>query len=1217
MEVGAWDGLATDARDRFERLEPLGRGSMGIVYRAHDRHLDVEVALKTFLVPEPEALYRLKQEFRSIADVLHPNLVELHELIVDDRQAFFTMELVPGQNFITHVRGSDGVVDLGRLHDVLRQLIDGLRAVHAAGKLHRDIKPTNILVTDRGRAVILDFGLVTALGIDSRHHGDGSGISGTLVYLSPEQLLGRPPQPADDWYSLGVMIFEALTGKLPVSETSLLDSARRQRRIEELLAAREDIPEHLRSAVLALLHRDPERRPRADELLGLLQLPTGRRVSGVSSAFGDGLFVGRVAELQHLHDALGRACDGQPGVAAVTGPSGIGKSELIRRFLADAGDRLPDLVTLSGRCHLQEVVPYNALDGIVDELSRVLFGLSQEDLAHVVPAHSRALLQLFPVLGRVPGLIGSSDLPMAIDAVAARRLAFAAFRELMQNLAALRPVVLWIDDAQWGDADSAALLAQLIQSSAPSALMVILSYRDESELRFVDDLQAVQPATTTIVLAPLGGDEMNDLARRLLPTTDLPSEPLRRLISECGGSPFLLGELASGLADPHTHALLDRGLAEVIDRRQRELPVAAQELLAFVATAARPLERSLALQLAGLGERGRPLVTNLAKSCLLRTSIVASQLAIEPYHDRVREALRGHLSVEKLLHCHTALADAYEMRGDCDPELLLLHCLGAGRTDRAAHWALEGAHRADAALAFSRAAQLYQQALDLLPPDARTWAVRAKLGHALGNSGRSRPAAEALAAAANELESHEPGHAEITVLRGAAAGQYLRAGAYPEGTRTARAVLSAIGLDLPHSPAAALARAMRERLRLIWRGMKFHVRADAPPAARLETLWDVGITLGAQDQTLGDAVAVRHCLEALDSGHPLHIVRALGFEIAKASQFGGTLMRRRGARLMAQMRTVVPQTGPEGLAFEQMVCGVVAYQNAAWAAAYTHCREAIAIQRRSVVGSHWGISSAQNFKLSALAHMGDLRRLGPELEEAIQEASERGDVHAAVAYHGGALTLHWLAQDRNDLARQHDDTAQRLWPKTDVALVAHYVYLIAAVTIELYEGNAWAAWERVLDWWPRLRRGLFFVMEGPYVDLLYLRGRAALAAAASPTITPDWPRQRLVADAEKCARALARNRRVLSAQPLSRLLAAAVADARGGDASDLYRAVWNACTTVDMHLHANAARARLAELAPHDRAEHEDAVGQWLERQRVRNPTALLRTFCPSVRRPT
>jgi serine/threonine protein kinase len=180
---------------------------MGVVYEAFDRLLESPVALKALLGSGPEELLDLKREFRSLEDLSHPNLVRLGELFEDRGQRFFSMERVHGETFTRFVRPNG--LDLARLQRSLVQLTEGLMALHEAGKVHRDVKPSNTLVETSGRVVLLDFGLLIDTSVAAEH-----GLAGTPDYMAPEQVWGRVGAAAD-WYALGVMLYESLTGNLP------------------------------------------------------------------------------------------------------------------------------------------------------------------------------------------------------------------------------------------------------------------------------------------------------------------------------------------------------------------------------------------------------------------------------------------------------------------------------------------------------------------------------------------------------------------------------------------------------------------------------------------------------------------------------------------------------------------------------------------------------------------------------------------------------------------------------------------------------------------------------------------------------------------------------------------------------------------------------------------------------------------------------------------
>jgi serine/threonine protein kinase len=218
-------GFSGDFRgnDRFLIRRRLGAGGAGVVYEAYDREREERVALKTLLRSNPTTIYRFKREFRTLAGVAHQNLVSLYELIATDEAWFFTMELVDGVSFLDYVRApTASSANAGRVRAALGQVAKGLAVLHAAGRLHRDLKPSNVLVTRSGRVVILDFGIASELGSAEAHlQTIEEGLSGTVAYMPPEQFLGEPMTTASDWYSVGIMLYEALVGRLPFAGDSL------------------------------------------------------------------------------------------------------------------------------------------------------------------------------------------------------------------------------------------------------------------------------------------------------------------------------------------------------------------------------------------------------------------------------------------------------------------------------------------------------------------------------------------------------------------------------------------------------------------------------------------------------------------------------------------------------------------------------------------------------------------------------------------------------------------------------------------------------------------------------------------------------------------------------------------------------------------------------------------------------------------------------------
>ena len=278
VHTGRFVGQVVDwiGTERYEVVRLVVRGGMGRVYEAYDRERRQRVALKTLLYYDPTALFLFKQEFRTLADTRHPNLVRLHELVATEERVFFSMEFVDGVDFLTYVRGAAAPTeapprspaDLDRLRSVLGQLVEGVEALHAAGKLHRDIKPSNVLVTGEGRVVMLDFGIA----LDLPHAADKSlreqeRFVGTAGYMAPEQVGEQEATVASDWYSVGVLLYEALVGRPPF-EGALGDVMQAKTKGDPVPPSRRvtGVPPDLDALCCALLDRDPAKRPSGSQI---------------------------------------------------------------------------------------------------------------------------------------------------------------------------------------------------------------------------------------------------------------------------------------------------------------------------------------------------------------------------------------------------------------------------------------------------------------------------------------------------------------------------------------------------------------------------------------------------------------------------------------------------------------------------------------------------------------------------------------------------------------------------------------------------------------------------------------------------------------------------------------------------------------------------------------------------------------------------------------
>jgi eukaryotic-like serine/threonine-protein kinase len=407
--------------DRFELRRELGSGVTGVVWQAWDRQRTSDVALKILHRFDAALMRRFKQEFRTLADVRHRNIVRIHELFELDERLFFSMELIDGVDVLSWIWGyhpaaaaapadeehtepfeeeitkphalvmTGPKVDYARLRASFAQLVRGLGHLHAAGYLHRDLKASNLMVRRDGHLSILDFGLAVSLLAPTG--GELEAAGGTIAYLAPEIAAGRKPDARADHYSLGVLLYEALTGRTPFPGEAIAEvmAAKVHRDPSPPSSLVPGVPADLDELCCALLRRDPEQRAGAALLLRAFRdpssphgslpppsngapLPIGAPAISSLTTSWDGFapvatadltqhievgralderlargsgpiprppVVGRGREVAALCSALARARIAGAQLRLVLGPSGIGKSafadELARLLAAGAG----------------------------------------------------------------------------------------------------------------------------------------------------------------------------------------------------------------------------------------------------------------------------------------------------------------------------------------------------------------------------------------------------------------------------------------------------------------------------------------------------------------------------------------------------------------------------------------------------------------------------------------------------------------------------------------------------------------------------------------------------------------------------------------------------------------------------------------------------------------------------------------------------------------
>jgi serine/threonine protein kinase len=1224
---------------RFQILRNLGTGGMGVVYEALDCERGARVALKRLRSMSPDGLLRFKNEFRDFQNLSHPNLISLGELHCAGTDWFFTMELVEGSTFLEYVRpvrigDSDDTAkiklpvsssaetmpdalldrispsqdiiryDEDRLRAALRQLAEGLQILHQAHKVHRDLKPSNVLIAATGRLVILDFGLATDT---SRSNGYRSEVDvvGTVEYMAPEQAAGRSVGPPADWYSVGVMLYEAISGKVPLSG-SAMDVLMNKQRVDapSVRVLCPKAPADLDALCADLLRFNPSERPTGTQVLMRLgaALPSSSPPS-LSSFSTSSHFIGRERELKILRESMERARS-NPAMIAICGESGVGKTALVRRFTEQVQDHDPTTVVLAGTCYERESVPFKAVDGIFDALCQFMRRLPKGEAAALLPRRAALLAQVFPVLARVEAV---AEAPRVTDGARdpqeLRNRLFIAVRELLSRLCDRRPVVLVIDDLQWADADSLALLNEVLRPPEAPQLLLVATVRTAGET----EGEAAQPPLSLpllgiqeLRLGRMAPAEARELAQALIRRAQL-TGPLRAqaIAQEAAGHPLFIDELIRYASTVHSDRRGPISLEEALGMRIAQLDEPARHVLDLCCLSSGRLVQQTGAQAAGMsfGDFAKH-VAFLRVGHLLRTSGVRGTDYVEPYHGRVRAAVLAHLPAETTVAYHRRLAVALETSGQADPEALAIHWRDAGDSYKAAEFAAQAAEKAARALAFDRAARFYQLCLELRA-DAPL-GLRVALGEALVNAGRGGEAGRVFLQAATMA-----GPAEALDLRRRAAEQLLRSGHIDEGLQAIQSVLDSVGMRLPRTPRQALFSLLVQRGRVRLRGLGFRPRDPSQLSAKALSAIDicsaVSAGLGIVDTIRGADFQARQLLLALQAGEPERIVRALAMETAFLA-VAGSRSRRRTDKLLTAARALAEQLGqPHGLGLAMWASGMAAFLQGHWSKAHALLADAETILRDRCVGTAWELDSARFIWLWSSFYRGRIRDLRQRVPHLLRESRARGDLYAITNLRTAFLPVVLLANDNPDGSREEARDAMERWSRQGFH-IQHLNGIYALVQADLYQGQGERAAECLAEHATAIQRSLLLKVQQIRIRTLHLRGCIQLTAQ------PHSP-----AAAEREATAL-EGEGVPWARALALALRAGVARVRGEieSASSLFVKAADELAAADMALYASAARRRAGELrGGEEGAALVQAADDWMTQEEIAYPERMASLLAP------
>lgn len=532
---------------RYEILDAIGSGGLGTVYRARDVNDDATVALKMLNIVGDEAQRRFLREFNILSRIRHARIVRSHRWGLHAGKPYFSMDYIQGRPLSDLIASAE---DLKRLRTawllpLIRQIGEGLAYIHEQGLVHCDLKPSNIMITDvdgERHFTILDLGLARFRDSKEQRVKPSRATSGTVEYMSPEQIRGRLTDQRSDLYSLGVILYEILTGNPPFSgenPASVMFQHLRDRPRPTASFASEAIS-LIEESILKLLEKEPIDRydsvwsllhDLADSEDGIDGNEIGSPLTSTRQApFLQSQFVGREREMRTLKGIVADAGRGTERMILVSGEAGIGKTQVLDEFQADA--RVHGMRVLSGRCCESGGRPFapflEALHDLVEQqgtLGSELEASAKRIIAQIKCPRPRYQTNPYPVIE--------------------------ILSEFIHELSKEAPTLVCIEDLQWADDLTLRFLEFMWSDPNRIPIVFCLACRKKDRHSLPARIEAVfgkenPPRLLHLQLEPLDFDATSHLVASIIGRNAVPLAEARRIHEETGGNPLFVVELIRG-----------------------------------------------------------------------------------------------------------------------------------------------------------------------------------------------------------------------------------------------------------------------------------------------------------------------------------------------------------------------------------------------------------------------------------------------------------------------------------------------------------------------------------------------------------------------------------------------------------------------------------------------------------------------------------------------
>ncbi|HMA92833.1 MAG TPA: AAA family ATPase, partial [Polyangiaceae bacterium] len=699
---------------------------------------------------------------------------------------------------------------------------------------------------------------------------------------------------------------------------------------------------------------------------------------------------------------------------------------------------------------------------------------------------------LFPSVRQALGDAGSAD-HWERDPLETRRRAFCGLRRCLNALGARRPLLLWLEDLHWADADSWALLAGLFEGPELPRCLMLLTHR--SDPRLTASLEAwMQGAAGTpqLRIERLGiGPLPRSDANRLVRSAGWTEEASRLAVDASGGNPFLLEQIIE--RGPSNATQPEELLRRLVVDQQSEIAPDAWRLLSHLALAGQPLKLETAMRAAVLARAANDVLSTLLSLRLVRHAVIAGEDWLELRHDRFREQIVAGLSPADKQAAHLRLAKAMEADA-CDGAAVACHYAAGLDTQRASRLAEQASKQLAESFAFAQAADLLVKALEWDGTDPRrARSLRLQQAEAFANAGNGPAAARTLLEAAKMTD----GLLAID-LRRRAAEQFLGSGHLAEGNALIRPLCRDHGISYPREGREPIVRSLLVLLWLRCRGTRLRVSRRRPASANdalsIELCWTAAKGLMAFDTVRGLYFLLRGLLVALRTDDRNQSARFMALLAGTFLVPGPGWLARWGERLLAQAERTAAELHDPHLRALVLICrGHAFLQDGSWQATLDACDEGDETARTRCIGADWERTVSAMGSLRALEELGRFREIARRTQLALPEVRRRSDAYAE-ATNLLYLAIALLARGELTEARRIALELRAQWPSKSRLHIQHFYAVRVELHCDLAEGRPEIGLRKLYDLWPALSRSGFLYSPLVRADAFCLRGRLALAA---------------------------------------------------------------------------------------------------------------------------